>query len=99
MKSNPRPLAVQTRLDICFWHKKSVSACDRIADEWIRWYSVCGWPRCTALHTKSQNLEENNIEPLLHYRGPSRLRSFNLALKQDDAATRVNSLTLERNMS
>lgn len=35
-------------------------------------------------------------QPLLHYGGPSRLSYFNLALKGDDAATRVNALSLER---
>lgn len=44
--------------------------------------------------TESESGREQ--QPLLHYGGPSRLLYFNLALKGDDAATRVNALSLER---
>lgn len=43
--------------------------------------------------------EGEQVSSLPHYDGPSRLCCFNLALKLDDAATEVNSLTLDCNES
>lgn len=52
----------------------------------------------TEVNRMSQKESESGKkqQPLLHYGGPSRLFYFNLALKGDDAATRVNALSLER---
>lgn len=52
--------------------------------------------------TEVNRMSQTESEPgrkqqaLLHYGGPSRLCYFNLALKGDDAATRINALSLER---
>lgn len=75
----------------CYWCNKFY----HWVIEWSEWL----WHRAgmTEVNRTSQESEsEKKQQPLLHYGGPSRLFYFNLALKGDDAATRVNALSLER---
>lgn len=61
--------------------------------EWL-WRSAGMTEVIRVSQTKSEGGRKQ--QPLLHYGSPSRLCYFNLALKGDDAATRVNALSLER---